>query len=35
MADKLTQLDEKLKDILPPLHDILSLEVEDEEYVKL
>jgi len=35
MSEKITQLDEKLKDILPPLHEILSLKVEDEEYLKL
>ena len=35
MTEKITQLDEKLEDILPPLHDILSLKVEDEEYLKL
>jgi len=35
MADKTDQLDEKLEGILPPLHDILSLKVEDEEYPKL
>jgi class 3 adenylate cyclase len=34
MEDKISQLDEKLKDILPPLHDILSLKVEDEDYLK-
>jgi len=35
MEEKVTQLDEKLKGILPPLYEILSLEVEDEEYLKL
>jgi len=35
MAEKTGQLDEKLKGVLPPLHDILSLKVEDEEYLKL
>jgi len=35
MAEKITRLDEKLKDILPPLYDILSLKIEDEEYLKL
>jgi len=35
MAEKVTQLDEKLKEILPPLQDILSLKVEDEDYLKL
>jgi len=35
MEEKIDQLDEKLKDILPPLHDLLSLNVEDEEYINL
>jgi len=35
MAEKIAQLDEELKGILPPLHEILSLKVEDEEYLKL
>jgi len=35
MSEKTGQLDEKLKDVLPPLQDILSLKVEDEEYAKL
>ncbi len=35
MAEQVSQLDEKLKDILPPLQDILSLKVEDEDYIKL
>jgi class 3 adenylate cyclase/tetratricopeptide (TPR) repeat protein len=35
MAEKTGQLDDKLKDSLPPLHDILSLKVEDEDYLKL
>ena len=35
VAEKVNQLDEKLKDILPPLEDILSLKVEDEDYLKL
>ncbi|MFB0522011.1 MAG: adenylate/guanylate cyclase domain-containing protein [Desulfatiglandales bacterium] len=35
MEDKITQLDERLKGILPPLHEILSLKVEDENYLKL
>jgi class 3 adenylate cyclase/tetratricopeptide (TPR) repeat protein/energy-coupling factor transporter ATP-binding protein EcfA2 len=35
MEEKISQLDEKLEGILPPLHDILSLKVEDEEYLKL
>jgi len=35
MAEKVTQLDEKLKGILPPLEDVLSLKVEDQAYVKL
>jgi class 3 adenylate cyclase/tetratricopeptide (TPR) repeat protein len=35
MEEKITQLDEKLKGILPPLHEILSLKVEDDEYLEL
>jgi class 3 adenylate cyclase/tetratricopeptide (TPR) repeat protein len=35
MSERVGQLDEKLKDVLPPLQDILSLKVEDEDYVKL
>ena len=35
MSDKVAQLDEKLKGILPPLEDILSLKIEDEAYLKL
>jgi len=35
MEEKIIQLDENLKGILPPLHEILSLKVEDEEYLKL
>ncbi len=35
MGEKITQIDEKLKGILPPLHEILFLKVEDEEYLKL
>jgi class 3 adenylate cyclase/tetratricopeptide (TPR) repeat protein len=35
MADRITQLDDKLEGILPPLYEILSLKVEDEEYPKL
>ncbi len=35
MAEKALQLDEKLKDALPPLQDILSLKAEDEAYLKL
>jgi len=35
MAEKITQIDENLEGILPPLHEILSLKVEDEEYLKL
>jgi len=35
IAEKLDQLDERLRGILPPLHEILSLKVEDEEYLKL
>jgi class 3 adenylate cyclase/tetratricopeptide (TPR) repeat protein len=35
MAERVVQLDEKLKPILPPLQDLLSLKVEDENYLKL
>ena len=35
VANKISQLDERLRHILAPLHDLLSLEVEDEEYLKL
>jgi class 3 adenylate cyclase/tetratricopeptide (TPR) repeat protein len=35
MAKRIASLDEKLQDILPPLQDVLSLKVQDEEYLKL
>jgi class 3 adenylate cyclase/tetratricopeptide (TPR) repeat protein len=35
MVKQIASLDEKLKEILPPLHDILSLKVEDEAYLNL
>ncbi|TET65133.1 guanylate cyclase, partial [Candidatus Aerophobetes bacterium] len=35
MKEKITQLDEELKGILLPLHEILSLKVDDEEYLNL
>jgi class 3 adenylate cyclase/tetratricopeptide (TPR) repeat protein len=35
MAERVHQLDEKLKPILSPLQDLLSLRVEDEGYLKL
>jgi class 3 adenylate cyclase/tetratricopeptide (TPR) repeat protein len=35
IARSITSLDEKLLDILPPLQDVLSLKVQDEEYLKL
>jgi class 3 adenylate cyclase/tetratricopeptide (TPR) repeat protein len=35
MKEKVNQLDEKLKGILPPLHEILSLKVDDEEHLNL
>ncbi len=35
MAEKADRLDDKLKDALPPLQDILSLTPDDEEYLKL
>jgi class 3 adenylate cyclase/tetratricopeptide (TPR) repeat protein len=35
MAEKVSRLDEKLEGILPPLHDLFSLKVEDEGYLWL
>jgi len=35
MADKIDGLDERLRNILPPLHEILSLKVDDKDYLKL
>jgi len=35
MGERVFQLDEKLQWILPPLHDLFSLKVEDEAYPKL
>ena len=35
MSERVTHLDDKLKGILPPLEDVLSLKVEDETYVQL
>jgi len=35
MEQKITRLDENLIGILSPLHDVLSLPVDDEEYLKL
>jgi class 3 adenylate cyclase/tetratricopeptide (TPR) repeat protein len=35
MADRVAELDESLKRVLPPLQDILSLKVDDEDYLKL
>jgi len=35
MAEKVRHLDEKLKEALPPIEDILSLKVDDEAYLKL
>ena len=35
MVEKIIQLDEELKGVLPPFHDLLSLKVEDEEYLRL
>jgi class 3 adenylate cyclase len=35
MAEKISRLDEKLKNALPPLRDLFSLKVEDEAYQKL
>jgi len=35
MAKRIASLDGKLQGILPPLQDVLSLKVQDEEYLKL
>jgi len=35
MAEKIDRLDERLRSILPPLYEILSLKVDDEDYLKL
>jgi class 3 adenylate cyclase/tetratricopeptide (TPR) repeat protein len=35
MKEKLLQLDNRLNSCLPPLHDLLSLKVEDEVYLQL
>jgi class 3 adenylate cyclase/tetratricopeptide (TPR) repeat protein len=35
MEEKILQLDEELQGVLPPLNDLLSLKVEDEEYLRL
>ena len=35
MAKRIASLDEKLQGILPPLQDLLSRKVQDEEYLKL
>jgi class 3 adenylate cyclase/tetratricopeptide (TPR) repeat protein len=35
MKEKIGGLDRRLETILPPLHDIFSLRVEDEQYLKL
>ncbi len=35
MAEKLSGLDEKLKSALSPLLELLSLKVEDEEFIRL
>jgi len=35
IADRIDQLDKNLNGTLPPLHEILSLKVEDEGYLKL
>ena len=35
MEDRINQLDKNINHILAPLHDILSLKVDDEEYLKL
>jgi len=35
MADKIAALDEKLENALPPFMELLSLKVEDEDFIKL
>jgi class 3 adenylate cyclase/predicted ATPase len=35
MADKIAELDEKLENALPPFMELLSLKVEDEDFIKL
>jgi tetratricopeptide (TPR) repeat protein len=35
MKERVRKIDEKLQSILPPFQDLLSLKVEDEQYVKL
>lgn len=35
VKEKIVQLDERLVNTLPPLYDLLSLKVDDEEYMKL
>ncbi len=35
MADKIAELDEKLENALPPLMELLSLKVEDEDFTRL
>ena len=35
MEDKILQLDEKLHGVLPPFHELLSLDIEDDAYQKL
>jgi len=35
IAEKIDRIDARLRGILPPLHEILSLSVEDEDYLKL
>jgi class 3 adenylate cyclase len=35
MTDKITELDEKLESALPPFSELLSLKVEDEDFIKL
>jgi class 3 adenylate cyclase len=35
MEESVLQLDEKLRDVLPPFQDLLSLKVDDEEYLGL
>jgi predicted ATPase len=35
MKEKIFEVDEKLKTVLPPFQELLSLKVEDEAYLKL
>jgi len=35
MRERINQLDENMQDILPSLYDVLSLKIEDEDYLKV